>query len=135
MRVFINQCIYHLERNKLCKWQHLHEAKKTVFKVLKKKCEITKICCTNFCNQKRNVTLAGNAALLNKRVQCTLDDQKKDRNVNLFVLNVQNMYVLNTGSLSATTMLSYNYFYCYYYNFRFSSSIAILAWWRGLRFV
>ena len=31
-----------------------------------------------------NVTLAGNGALLNKRAQCTLCDQKKGKNANLF---------------------------------------------------
>ena len=69
-------------------------------------------------SRKMNVTLDANSASLNKRNGCTLCDKRRTKNVNLFVLNVSNMYVLNTLTLSASTVLSYYYYYCYYFHFR-----------------
>ena len=56
--------------------------------------------------RKRNVTLAGNCASLNKIARSTLCDRKRDQNVNLFVIDVANMYVLNTRTFFASTVLS-----------------------------
>ena len=80
--------------------QRLHKATKKIFdQSSKKMCRITKksqpvppISAT----KKMNVSFDTNSALLNKRDRCTLCDRKKNQNANLFVLNVANMYVLNT---------------------------------------
>ena len=57
-----------------------------------------------FATRKRNVILAGNGALLNKGPDVLCVTERRTKNVNLFVLNVANMYVLNTRTLFATTV-------------------------------
>ena len=61
-----------------------------------------------FATRNKTVALAGNGALLNKRFQY----------VYLFVLNVANMYVLNTRTLSGSILLGYYYYYWYHFYFR-----------------
>ena len=74
----INQCVYHLARNKSWKWQRLHKTTKKILISIRKKfdqyskqmCEITKKSETVapiFSTKKMNVTLDVNSASLNKR--------------------------------------------------------------------
>ena len=57
-----------------------------------------------FTTRKRNVTLAGNGALLNKRPRCTLRDRKKDQKCSFFCSKCwKHVHVLNTRILFATT--------------------------------
>ena len=79
----------------ICMWQ-----KKTFLISLGKKlCGITKKAKSVvliFATRKRNVTLAGNGALLNKRLRKTerlCVTERRTKNIHSFVLNVANMYM------------------------------------------
>ena len=68
--------------------------------------------------RKMNVTLDANSASLIRETDVLCVTERRTKNINLFVLNVANMYVLNIRTLSASTVLSYSYYYCYHFHFR-----------------
>ena len=82
-----------LERNKSCECNIcMRQRRMFLISLENERCGITEEArpvSSISATRKRNVTLAANDASLNRRSRCTL-------NIDLFVLNVANMYVLNT---------------------------------------